>query len=472
MDKLHRCLTKLQGQSGNLIFKTGLSFALKILSAIVAFAFNLVVARQLSHSDAGLFFLGLSLVVMLATFTRVGMDQAVTRFVAERIPDHNWTSIRRCYRLCMILSLITSGISSVILFFTSGILSTRVFTPELQPVLKVISFATIPVALCTLHARLFQGLRQMVGLQLYQNLGPTLLYLSAVAVLWFLGFDTSKLNLSVWVLSLSYFASLVIAAMHWRSSSEREFQTIDASLEGTKPVIEKCAPSDVTETVNSGSDAELQEAIEIDMRYLIATSLPLWGITVVAMMDRWFGQLVVGAWCDIADVATFNVALRLAMLISIVVMSVNSISFPTFASLHRQNRTDELRRNALIASWLTLAMGLPLALFVVAFPEWLLGFFGAEFQDGTTVLRVLAIGQIANVASGSVGGLLVMTGHQKASLKISIGTAIGMITLTLILVPWLGILGAGIASALSVSSQMILCVALVRQKLGFWPIGF
>ncbi|MEP1423142.1 MAG: polysaccharide biosynthesis C-terminal domain-containing protein, partial [Erythrobacter sp.] len=370
------------------------------------------------------------------------------------------------------LGLATSSISSVILFLASGTLSTRVFNPELQPVLKIIAFATIPVSLCMLHARLFQGLKQMFGLQLYQNLGPTLLYLSAIAALWSFNFDISKLNLSLWVLSLSYFASLAIAAMHWRRSSESEPRKIDASLKNTRTATEKHLQSDVTETANSRPDAELQDPIDIDMRYLIATSLPLWGITVVAMMDRWFGQLVVGAWCEVAEVATFNVALRLAMLISIVVMSVNSISFPTFASLHRQNRTDELRRNALIASWLTLAMGLPLPLFVLAFPEWLLGFFGAEFQDGTTVLRVLAIGQIANVASGSVGGLLVMTGHQKASLKISVGTAIGMITLTLILVPWLGILGAGIASAFSVSTQMILCVVLVRQKLGFWPIGF
>ncbi|MCR9210312.1 MAG: polysaccharide biosynthesis C-terminal domain-containing protein, partial [bacterium] len=123
-------------------------------------------------------------------------------------------------------------------------------------------------------------------------------------------------------------------------------------------------------------------------------------------------------------------------------------------------------------SWMTLGMGLPLALFVLIFPGWLLGFFGPEFREGAQVLRALAIGQVANVASGSVGGLLVMTGHQNVSLKISFGTAIGMIALTLILVPWLGILGAGIANALSVSVQMILCVVMVRNKLGFWPMGF
>ncbi|MCC9642365.1 flippase [Rhodopirellula sp. JC740] len=472
VDKLRRRLSKQQGQSCGMILKTGIAFVLKVLSAIIAFAFNLVVARQLSHDDAGVFFLGLSLVIMLATFTRLGMDQAVTRLVAERIPERNWSGIRRCYRLSMILGLITSSVLAVVLMLGSGYLSKRVFQSELQPVLMVISVAIIPVALCMLHARFFQGLKQMVGLQLYQNLGPTLIYLSAIAVLWLSGSDTSNLNLSVGVLTLSYFVALAVAVLHWRLSSEGEFRHLDRSPELTESNVDPVSRSVVTDAADSHTGAELEKHHTIGMRYLLATSLPLWGITVVAMMDRWFGQLVVGAWCDISQVATFNVALRLAMLISIVVMSVNSISFPTFASLHRQNKTDELRRSALLASWMTLAMGLPLALFVLIFPGWLLGFFGAEFREGIHVLRALAIGQVANVASGSVGGLLVMTGHQNVSLKISIGTAIGMIALTLVLVPCLGILGAGIANALSVSVQMILCVVMVRYKLGFWPMGF
>ncbi|MCR9209605.1 MAG: oligosaccharide flippase family protein, partial [bacterium] len=333
VDKLRRRLSRQQGQSGGMMLKTGIAFVLKVLSAIIAFAFNLVVARQLNHDDAGLFFLGLSLVIMLATFTRLGMDQAVTRFVAERIPERNWSGIRRCYRLSMVLGLITSSVMAVVLMLSSGYLSTRVFKPELQPVLMVISVAIIPVALGMLHARFFQGLKQMVGLQLYQNLGPTLVYLSAIAVLWFSGSDTSKLNLSVWVLTLSYFVALAVAVLHWKLSSERESRHLDQSHESPGAKDDPESSSVVADSADSPTGAELEEYHTIDMRYLLATSLPLWGITVVAMMDRWFGQLVVGAWCDISEVATFNVALRLAMLISIVVMSVNSISFPTFASL-------------------------------------------------------------------------------------------------------------------------------------------
>jgi O-antigen/teichoic acid export membrane protein len=48
----------------------------------------------------------------------------------------------------------------------------------------------------------------------------------------------------------------------------------------------------------------------------------------------------------------------------------------------------------------------------------LLGLYGEAFRSGASVLVVLAIGQIVNGATGPVGYLLNMTGHERTNARI------------------------------------------------------
>jgi O-antigen/teichoic acid export membrane protein len=72
---------------------------------------------------------------------------------------------------------------------------------------------------------------------------------------------------------------------------------------------------------------------------------------------------------------------------------------------------------------------------------------------------------MANVATGSVGVLLVMTGHQRDA---ALGTAAGAglnVLLAVALIPPLGVLGAAIAAAASNVVSNGLLVIAVRRKL-------
>jgi O-antigen/teichoic acid export membrane protein len=55
----------------------------------------------------------------------------------------------------------------------------------------------------------------------------------------------------------------------------------------------------------------------------------------------------------------------------------------------------------------------PFLLSLLIFPEVVLGFFGKEYVAASLTLSILSFAQFVNVATGSVGTLLIMTGHQK-----------------------------------------------------------
>lgn len=58
------------------------SLGVKVVTGILTFALNVVVARALGAEGAGLFFLALTVVTIAAILGQLGLDAAVVRFVA------------------------------------------------------------------------------------------------------------------------------------------------------------------------------------------------------------------------------------------------------------------------------------------------------------------------------------------------------------------------------------------------------
>jgi O-antigen/teichoic acid export membrane protein len=99
----------------------------------------------------------------------------------------------------------------------------------------------------------------------------------------------------------------------------------------------------------------------------------------------------------------------------------------------------------------------------------LMGIFGPAFQAGAVVLIIGAIGQLVNCAVGSVGYLLLMSGHQNQMVKIQAVNAALMITLGVLLVPRFGMRGAACAAAVAVAITNLWSLGAVYKRLRLFP---
>ena len=79
--------------------------------------------------------------------------------------------------------------------------------------------------------------------------------------------------------------------------------------------------------------------------------------------------------------------------------------------------------------------------------------------------RKLSAGQFVNVATGSVGYLLMMCGHEKLMRNNIAFAAFFNVVMNLILIPTLGINGAAISTATSLALMNLVSVVLVQRKL-------
>jgi O-antigen/teichoic acid export membrane protein len=135
--------------------------------------------------------------------------------------------------------------------------------------------------------------------------------------------------------------------------------------------------------------------------------------------------------------------------------------------MYNQGKINQLKNYARHATFLMTLVALPVTLIIFIFPDTIMAVFGKDFIEAVWPLRILAIGQFINVITGSVGSLLVMSGHEKDMRNIRIVNGVLSIALALILTPWLGMIGSALSSAISLASFNLMAVGQVKKRLGF-----
>jgi O-antigen/teichoic acid export membrane protein len=207
-------------------------------------------------------------------------------------------------------------------------------------------------------------------------------------------------------------------------------------------------------------------------RKLFQTGFPLYNIALMNLIMTWSATILLGTQGGASEISIFQVANRTAMLIGFFLTSINTIAAPKFASLYVKGEMRALSKTARQSSALMVVTMTPLLVIMMIFPDSILRLFGPDFGTGAPLLRLLSIGQFINVATGSVGYLLMMTGHERIlRLNITLATVIN-VWLCLWLIPKMGPFGAAIATAAPIAIVNILSAYFVYAKLRIVTIPF
>jgi O-antigen/teichoic acid export membrane protein len=148
-----------------------------------------------------------------------------------------------------------------------------------------------------------------------------------------------------------------------------------------------------------------------------------------------------------------------------VLSAVNIVVAPQFAALHAAGDAAGLKRVAQRSAFWTRAIAVPALLVLLTVPDLILQVFGPQFKEGAWALRILAVGQFVNLATGPVGIILLMTGNEKIMRNnIAVSAALNLIG-NLVLVPTYGAIGAAASTATALVFMNIVSWAAVRNKL-------
>jgi O-antigen/teichoic acid export membrane protein len=118
-----------------------------------------------------------------------------------------------------------------------------------------------------------------------------------------------------------------------------------------------------------------------------------------------------------------------------------------------------------------MALTLPLFVLLAVTPGSALRLFGSEFGAGRTALLILLIGQLVNVATGTVGFILIMVGRTGWDLVVYAASVVFDIGAAILLIGGLelGMEGAAIAGALTMALSKLARLGLVWKFVRVQP---
>ncbi len=411
-----------QDSTSNLRRGTLEAFALRSVGVVSLFAMHTVLGRSIGPQGYGTFSYVLALTSVLAVIVPLGWPMALMRFAAQYTEQRSWGLLRGVVARGYQVTLLSSITSSCLLLGVS-------FWPSLPENLVVgLRFSALLLPLLSfvgLRRRTLQGLRRTKSSIFPEEI---FLPLSMLAGTYLFYVNTSSGALFLYA-GVALLAFLLGNTLLTRSMS-RETRT-------TKPVF--------------------------DTRFWMVTALPMVFIgfsqTILGRMDI----LVLGSVLEDKTIGLYSAASRIAILITFVMTAVNTIGSPMLASAHYGGRPDQfhsIMRWAML--WSTLG-ALPLLGVMIVFPEFLLGMFGDEFVEGANLLRILALGQFVNAATGLVGSALVMTGREREFAKATGISAAASLVGNLVAVTIWGALGAAIATSASIALYNLWLLLLVSK---------
>jgi O-antigen/teichoic acid export membrane protein len=118
---------------------------------------------------------------------------------------------------------------------------------------------------------------------------------------------------------------------------------------------------------------------------------------------------------------------------------------------------------------ISMILGGTFAIILLMAPEFFLDFYGKGFNESALSMRILVTAQVFNIACGSVGMLLAMTGHHALLMKILVSSMILDIVLNAVFIPQWGMAGAAMATAIAIMSWNLLALMMVRHHLSIRP---
>ena len=428
--RMTRLSDRWRALHGSVLWTQISSFSVRLIDLPSRYAFHLLVAAQLGVAAAGGFYIAFSIMMLVASLGRCGLDRALTRAVARSIALDDPGSARRsvvgAFRIAVPLSLATTVALAAI---ARPIAVHLLAKPDLAWPLTLGAATVLPLTIGVVAGGALAGLHRMqLSLMVYSWLWPALFCLAAL------------------VIPLDIQRALMLVAAATAVNAVIALVLLARALPPAEPARAPPEP-------------------------LMAMGIALFSTEVVQLLLGYAPVVVLGIVASNREVGLYALAWRIALAINLLIATVAAISAPRFAALHATGDQLALRRASGQAIAFVAALAIVPVMVMLAFPVRLLGLVGHGFEAAAPTLRLLLIGQLAAVLCTASAELLGMTDHAATLRRINLATlAFLAATLALLGSRW-GSEGAALATSLTIAVNGLATSLAVRRHLGFVPLA-
>lgn len=396
-----------------------------LVVAIGGLALNVLLARLLSPAEVGAYFLITSIVFIGALFAQLGIHHAIVPLIASGLEASGISPVGERVRAAFLAVSASSVLVGVIYFLLVGDwLGKTVFESPLVATVSGLAAVWIGLrALQTLISQVLRGYHRIAQASVFEGALTSVLVVLAVALVWW-----------------------------WRGQSDINEVLIIMLISTTASVV-----AGMWAVKSACSETECRGGY--DMRLVMRASLPLFIVSIavpgIAEAHLW----VLGSSASVEAVAVYGAAYRVAKVVVIPLLIVNSVIPPMIAQFLARNNMRDTRDTERVLRSSAAAAGVPaviiVGLFALAGEPFLRVLYGDYYAQGAGVLLILVAAQAVNALTGSPGVLLIAAGRQTVVMKIGLFSGLAGLTFSIVSVGSMGYVGIACGVALGMVSHNV-----------------
>jgi len=411
-------------------------FGARIGTLVLGVAVSVLAARILTQSEVGDYLSAATMAFLGGAVAQLGLDRATVRFAASAIganePGRARAAIRMALRYGTIGALV---VAAVIALGLGRLVAEQVFhSPRLASMMPVIAGWTVALALQGLFVESFRGLQRFAPATMLDQVFTNAAASIAFGVVWVTRADVGPAFLAALTASGVALAVGCAAFLLFRM------------LRG------------------------LRGAGELSRAEMFGVARPLWVTNLaILMLGAGVDLLILRAFESPDVVGQYGIAARLVTFVVAPFVIFSGVIPPIIAELHAQGKMRQLEQALRAGASLA---GLPalgvLVVFLLGGPWILETLYGAPYRAAYPVLAILSCGRLYAVWAGSAGVTLMMTGHQRAMMTITLISGTVSVTGGIVAASIFGAVGIACVTAASQVLQNTMQLTLVRRRLGIW----
>ncbi len=409
-----------------------------LFTLAVGLPLQIYVSRVLGAHFLGIFSLIEAGILTIGGLLGLGISQTLVRFIPVHLEHREYGKIRALVGTGSLI-LLCVGVTAYLIVLANLVWLDTVW-PELAPHKSAIALmgAMIPIGLLTFMVQ--QGLRGLQEIP-YMVLGSSVVQLTAKAITTVIAFG----------LGFGMHGYIVATLL----------STLTAFLWMGYGVCRKLGSLPLqSPSMTNESRAEWSRYATTSYTYSLVSTATL-------HLDRFLLGLLAGP----APVGVLLVVKQLQQIPAMFLNMLLVVAAPMFSTAHaRGDRDSAAFLYHLSTDWMFRAAS-PLLLFICLFAEELLQLFGREFAtSGKHALWIFLAAQAINLAFGPIGSLLMMSGLERAALRLTAYQTVAFAVGSILLIPKFGLAGVAVSVAIGTIFANLAAFLSARKylKLRWW----
>jgi O-antigen/teichoic acid export membrane protein len=415
----------------------GTIFAIRVISAGLAYLSQILLARWMGGSDYGVYVYVWTWVLLLGSMMDFGISASAQKIIPEYRTLGQHALLRGFLAGSRWMTFVVSAIVSLLLAGLIKLLSPSINANELVPL--YIGCATLPAFVV---ANTQDGIARSHD---WMRLGLMPQFIVRQSLI--IGFTAGAFALGFHLGAAT--AMTASAAAVW------------IAMIGQMMVLNR----------RLGSHIEPGEKA-YDFRGWLAISLPILLVEGFYLLLSYTDVLVLQQFRSSEEVGVYFAVVKTLALVSFIHYAMSATTAHRFAEYHALG--DKARLSAYVAhaiKW-TFWPSLAATILLLALGKPLLWLFGPQFVVGYDIMFIAAIGLVVRSAIGPVERLLNMLGHQHICALAYALAFVMNVVLCVALVPRFGGHGAAAATSISLAFETVLLFWIVRRRLGLHVLAF